>query len=109
MNALGQLLLYATVGFSYFFIFVMTAPLIARIFLKIYFSGFWYPVIYVLTIFLMIAFHRCVVSKYITFDSQNNVGRVLLRNIGRAVVLLVITLTYIQILFLTGLHQGSLF
>jgi len=109
MNALGQLLLYATVGLSYFLLFVMTAPLFARVFLKIYFTGYWYPLIYLLTLTLMVAFHSRVVSKYINFDSQINVGRALLINIGKAAVLLVLTLIFVQILFLTGMHEGRLF
>ncbi len=109
MNAIGQLVLYASVGLSYFLLFVMTAPLIAKVLLNIYFTGYWYPVIYFLTLSLMVTFHRHVVAKYINFRLHVNVGIELLKNIGRAFILLILTLIYVQVLFLTGVHEGKLF
>lgn len=108
MNALGQLLLYCLVGFSYFLIFAMTAPLIARVLLGVYKTGYWYPVVFVLTLSLVTIVHKGLVKRHIAFGLQVNVGKMLLRNLGKALAFLFLTLVYVQLLFLTGINEGSL-
>ena len=109
MTAIGQLFFYLSIGASYFLLFVMTAPLIAKVLLKIYFTGYWYPIIVILTIGLLRLFHVHFVSRHITFSSQINVGNVLIRNIGKSILLLALSLIYAQILYATGIHEGKLF
>jgi len=87
---------------------VTIAPLLGRILLKIYHTGYWYPIIFALTLSILFIIHKQV-AKYIQFSLNVNTGRVLLKNIGKSALLLLAVLIFAQILFCTGILEGKLF
>ena len=102
MNVIGQLVLYISVGVSYLMLFVMTEVLIAQVLLRIYKTAYWYPVIFGLGLGLMLIFHDYVTKKYINFSLNVNVGRKLLKNVGKALILLILSLLFLAIYDMTG-------
>jgi hypothetical protein len=60
MNAIGQLILFIFTGGAYLLLFATIAPLIAKIFLKIHYTGYWYPIIVALTLVMLFIIHKQV-------------------------------------------------
>ena len=108
MNAIGQLFLFVFTGGAYLLLFGIIASLIAKILLKIYYTGYWYPIIFVLTLSILFLLHKQVI-KYIQFSLDINTGNVLLKNIVKSVFLLLGVLIFAQILFSAGILEGKLF
>ena len=108
MNAFGQLFLFVFTGGAYLLLFGTIAPLIAKMLLKIHYTGYWYPLIVALTLSILFLIHKQV-SKYIQFSLDVNTGNVLLKNIGKSALLLLGVLIFAQILFSAGILEGKLF
>ena len=108
MNAIGQLFLFVFTGGAYLLLFVTIAPLIAKILLKIHYTGYWYPIIVALTLAILFFIHKQV-SKYIQFSLNVNTGNVLLKNIGKSALFLLGVLIVAQILFSAGILESKLF
>ena len=108
MNAIGQFFLFVFTGGAYLLLFVSIAPLIAKILLKIRYTGYWYPIIVVFTLAILFFIHKQI-SKYIQFSLNVNTGNVLLKNIGKAALFLLGVLIFAQIIFSAGIFAGKLF
>ena len=108
MNAIGQFFLFVFTGGAYLLLFVSIAPLIAKILLKIHYTGYWYPIIVALTLAILFFIHKQV-SKYIEFSLNVNTGNVLLKNIGKSVLFLFGVLLFAHILFSAGILEGKIF